>query len=108
MSWCRSARLAGVAMRSSAVLSMLVVASAAVGEPAKPDEAKRIDYGRDVQPILAKACYSCHGPSKQKSGLRLDFKKDALAGGDLGKAIIPEKGADSPLVRYVAGLVPDM
>ena len=30
------------------------------------------DFIRDVQPILVKACISCHGPDKQKAGLRLD------------------------------------
>ncbi|HVK07896.1 MAG TPA: DUF1549 domain-containing protein, partial [Gemmataceae bacterium] len=30
------------------------------------------DFNRDVQPIFARACLSCHGPDKQKGGLRLD------------------------------------
>src|SRR5436190_15256211 len=51
--------------------------------PAASSEA--VDYVKDIQPILSKHCYSCHGPEKQKSGLRLDRKVDALAGGDTGK-----------------------
>ena len=31
-----------------------------------------VAFNRDVRPILADACFSCHGPSKQKGGLRLD------------------------------------
>src|SRR3989442_1767952 len=31
-----------------------------------------VDYGRDVKPILAKHCCGCHGPDKQRSGLRLE------------------------------------
>src|ERR1044071_57409 len=52
-----------------------------------------VDFAKDIQPLLAKNCYSCHGPEKQKNGLRLDRKVDALAGGDSGKAIRPGKSA---------------
>jgi hypothetical protein len=93
----------------SALLAGCARAAAAPPDAALPPPADRlVDFARDVRPILAKSCYQCHGPSKQKSGLRLHVKADALKGGDLGPAIIPGKGADSPLVRYVAGLHPDM
>ena len=74
--------------------------------PLPPPLARTVDYVADVQPILAKSCYSCHGPDKQRGGLRLDLKARALKGGDNGAAIVPGKGADSLLVRYVAGLDP--
>ncbi len=41
---------------------------------AAPDAAT---FNRDVRPILADACFSCHGPSKQKGGLRLDKPESA-------------------------------
>jgi len=31
-----------------------------------------VNYARDVQPIFAARCYSCHGPKLHLSGLRLD------------------------------------
>jgi mono/diheme cytochrome c family protein len=31
-----------------------------------------VDYARDVQPIFASHCYSCHGPQRALGGLRLD------------------------------------
>src|SRR6185312_14884912 len=40
------------------------------------------DFNRDIKPILAERCYSCHGAEKHKSGLRLDRKADAMQGGD--------------------------
>ena len=67
-----------------------------------------VDFARDVKPIFAKSCVSCHGAEKQKSGFRLDRKADALKGGDIGRAIVPGKAADSPLVRYVSGTDPDL
>ena len=61
----------------------------------------------DVQPIFATSCYGCHGPDKHKSGYRLDVKSIALKGGDMGGAIVPGKGAASPLIHYVAGIDDD-
>ena len=66
-----------------------------------------VDFSRDIQPVLAEHCYQCHGPEKQKNGLRLDSKAEALKGGDSGPAIIPGKSAESRLIHYVAGLDPD-
>lgn len=63
-----------------------------------------VDFVRDVLPIFVQSCWECHGPRKQRSGFRLDFRQAALKGGDLGPAILPGQSAASPLVRYVAGL----
>ncbi len=63
-----------------------------------------VEFSRDVQPILERACLSCHGPEKQRSGFRLDQRSLALKGGELGVAILPGKSAESPLIRMVAGL----
>src|SRR5262245_28172681 len=38
----------------------------------RPGASRPIDYARDVRPILEARCYDCHGPKKQKAGLRLD------------------------------------
>jgi mono/diheme cytochrome c family protein len=69
-----------------------------------PSADRKVDYVKDVQPIFAAACYSCHGPKKQESSFRLDRKADAFKGGEIGKPIIVGKSADSPLIHYVAGL----
>ena len=69
-----------------------------------PPADRTVDFVKDVQPIFQASCSSCHGAEKQKSGFRLDVKQVALAGGDLGKGIIPGKSAESPLIHYVAGL----
>ena len=47
-----------------------------------------IDFVKDIQPILRKSCYSCHGAEMQESGLRLDIRERALIGGDIGKLLI--------------------
>ena len=41
-----------------------------------------VDYARDVQPIFASHCYSCHGPHRALGGLRLDDATRAAASKD--------------------------
>lgn len=68
-----------------------------------------VDFERDVRPILAASCHGCHGPDKQKAGLRLDLRAAALAGaygGDV-PVIVPGDAAASTLYGRVAGLLED-
>lgn len=69
-----------------------------------PPAEQAVDFATHIQPIFARACFSCHGPEKQKSSFRLDRRTNAFRGGDFGVAIVPHKSAESPLIRYVAGL----
>jgi hypothetical protein len=68
-----------------------------------------IDFTKQIRPILQRACVKCHGEEKQKGGYRLDVKGIALHGGDnFAPNIRPGNSAESPLIRFVAGLDPDM
>ncbi|MFZ9880891.1 MAG: DUF1549 domain-containing protein [Phycisphaerales bacterium] len=68
-----------------------------------------VDFVRDIAPILAARCLPCHGPSKQRSGYRLDIAAIALSGGELSAPnIVPGDAAASPVIRYVTGADPDM
>ncbi len=69
--------------------------------PAAPPESAKVDFNRDVRPILADHCFQCHGPDagKRKANLRLDVdpgaqKRDRAV-------IVPGKPAESELVRRV-------
>lgn|SRR5689334_2861941 len=31
----------------------------------------KVDFANDVQPLLRENCFDCHGPMKQKAGMRL-------------------------------------
>ena len=66
--------------------------------------APKVDFTRDIQPILGKNCFDCHGQEKQKSGLRLDRKTDALKGGETGALLIAGKSAGSLLIQVIEGL----
>src|SRR5262245_62093910 len=96
-------RLAAISL-----VPLLALTAAAADPVLPPATARKVDYTKDVRPILANNCCSCHGEKKQQSGFRLDRKADALQGGELGKAIVPGKSAESPLIRYVAGVDPDV
>jgi hypothetical protein len=75
-----------------------VVCAGVVGAEPAPD------FIRDVRPILERHCGSCHAGELPKSGLRLDVKAAAFAGGDgYGPAIVPGEPDRSPLVRFARG-----
>ncbi len=61
----------------------------------------KVDFAKEILPILEKNCIECHGAEKQKGKLRLDSKEAALKGGDTGTAIVAGKGADSLLFKRV-------
>lgn len=66
-------------------------------------DTQQVDYVSDIQPLLEKRCYRCHGPERRKGGLRLDMKATVLQGGDSGDAaIVPGEADQSPLVRLVS------
>jgi cytochrome c553 len=60
-----------------------------------------------VRPLLAARCYDCHGPDKQRSGLRTDGLDALLVGGSRGPAIVPGSPESSLLVRAVRGDEPE-
>ncbi len=86
------------------------VAAAATLDPAQlpPAASEAVDFARDIRPLFEASCLKCHGPEKAKNGFRLDSRERALAGGDNGVDIVPGDGGKSPLVHYVARLVPDL
>ena len=67
-----------------------------------------VDFEKEIRPVFARHCYSCHGPEKQRNNFRLDDKAAALKGGDdYAPDIVPGKSDESPLIHFVAGLVAD-
>ena len=63
----------------------------------------KVDYERQVRPILSARCFGCHGPRQQQSGLRLDLRQNALRGGDYGVVIVPGQAAESKLLQRLLG-----
>ncbi|MFO0947137.1 MAG: PSD1 and planctomycete cytochrome C domain-containing protein [Planctomycetota bacterium] len=68
-----------------------------------PPATRAIDFEKEVLPLFSQRCHQCHGSAKQESGLRLDVKKAAFAGGDSGPAFVIGKSGESDLIARVAG-----
>src|SRR5436309_13325654 len=61
------------------------------------------DFSRDVRPLFEQHCLKCHGPEKQKGGLRFDTKEGAFSLGESGeKAILPGHSSESRLIKLVS------
>jgi len=73
-----------------------------------PPATRKVDFVKDIRPILAGKCYSCHGPNEQKNQLRWDVKAIAAKGGLSGPAFKPGHSTESLMIRLVAGLQPDL
>jgi hypothetical protein len=92
------------------LLFLLLYATPALAADAVklPPPAKRpVSFEKDVQPLLARACLSCHGAEKQRGGLRLDDGQRAGRGGNSGAVIKRGDSAASLLIHLVAGAEPD-
>src|SRR5262245_2094131 len=77
---------------------LLIVFLPAVAQGA--DSSAKIDFDRDVRPLLAGHCVKCHGPEKQQGGVRLDQRATQLRPADSGsRPVVPGRPADSEMIR---------
>jgi hypothetical protein len=96
-------------MHRLGVLFLTVLCSAAAsafGAPVVPaagvsTSKGKVDFVRDIQPMISGKCLSCHGPRKQEGHLRWDNKESALTGGEHGPNVIPGNSAKSRLIKLV-------
>ena len=65
----------------------------------------KVDFRRDVQPLLKQYCIECHGPSQQMHGFRLDRRRDAMRGGTV-VMITPGNSAGSKLYQKLFSQLP--
>src|SRR6185369_7633982 len=98
----RSGYLPGLAAATLAATTIVWVSVYAQSSAAPQPSA--IDFARDIQPILQKNCYECHGPKKTKARLRLDSQAGITKGGESGVIFVPGKSDQSLIVRRILGL----
>ncbi len=60
-------------------------------------------FEKEVRPLIAERCYSCHslGAKKVQAGLLVDSREALLKGGDSGEAVVPGDVAGSLLIEAV-------
>jgi mono/diheme cytochrome c family protein len=81
--------------RNSLLTIVLLALPARAAEP--------VDYTRELKPVLAKHCVSCHGPTKQSATLRLDSYEGIRKGGNSGPVFVPGQSKTSRLALAVSG-----
>ena len=77
---------------------------AAPVQPAPQAPAAAVDFARDVQPLLERHCYECHGTKKGRGRLRLHAPDYITKGGQSGPVVAAGDTEQSLLMRRVLGL----
>src|SRR5260221_9177346 len=78
-------------------------AMALLASPARA--ADKVDFNREIRPLLSSKCFQCHGPDEKarKSKLRLDLQEFATKPAKSGEiAIVPGKPDQSELVKRIS------
>ncbi|MBC8290237.1 MAG: PSD1 domain-containing protein, partial [Planctomycetes bacterium] len=87
-------RFSAIALRT---LSLLLVSSLL-----RSADAQEVRFARDIQPLLAKRCFACHGPAEHEGGVAFHRRDQALAKSENGHfPIVPGKPEKSALLRRV-------
>ena len=69
---------------------------------AKAEQRESVEFfEKQIRPLLAKQCYSCHGPGQQLSDLCVDSREGLLQGGKRGPALLPGNPEESSLMAAV-------
>lgn len=82
------------------LVAALMIGRAAIASAGEP----KLDYNRDVRPILSEKCFACHGfnEKSREADLRLDMAESAYAEHDGNKPIVPGDSGQSEVWRRIS------
>ncbi len=80
-----------------------------LGADQAPNSRNQVEFNRDIRPLLADACFACHGPDKQqrKADLRLDTEAGLVGTEETEGAVIPFKVDESLLWKRILSEDPE-
>jgi mono/diheme cytochrome c family protein len=64
----------------------------------------KVDFIKDVQPILRTHCFECHAAGNEEGGLNLGVRQRVLEGSDSGPVFVKGDSANSRLIHLISGL----
>jgi len=70
----------------------------------------RVDFNRQIRPILSENCYQCHGPDpkKRKAELRLDLRDGLFRSVDGTTIVAPRQPDESELLFRISTELPEL
>ena len=83
---------------ASVSLCLVLVAGIA---PAQTPPPAKVDFGRDVLPIFREQCGDCHGPAKQRAGMRLDRRSSVMK--SFSRRVVPGSSSNSFVYHRLIG-----
>jgi ankyrin repeat protein len=83
---------------ASVSFCLAIVAGFASAQTATPP---KIDFGRDVLPIFRGQCGDCHGPAKQRAGMRLDRRSSVMK--SFSRRVVPGSSSNSFVYHRLIG-----
>jgi len=93
------ASLPPIPIRLALVLAVLSLAHVPASRADAPDPL--VFFEQRIRPLFVESCQECHGPTKQKGGLRLDHRDGWATGGDSGPALVPGSPDASRIVHAI-------
>ena len=87
-------------MTRSRFLPLCLFLSAGLMSAQTPTSGK-VDFATDVQPILRANCIECHGPDKQRAGMRIDRRSSVLKA--FSRRVVPGNSANSMIYHRLIG-----
>ena len=92
-------------VRVTVLVWLAAFGSAAFSQTGAPSAGDVEFFEREIRPLLAEQCYSCHSAKIETpfAGLRVDSREALLKGGESGAAILPGDPENSRLIKLLRG-----